>query len=259
MEENFKEEHHVKKSNEVTISKTTLWKAISGILFLMLLASIYTSGFGLFDKNPAAPTGQVVIDDDDTVPEDVVRIDTSEWDLSNEPFLGDEDAPVEIIIFDDFQCPFCARFEVQSFKQIKEYYIDTGKVKFIYMHFPLGFHPLAGPAAEATECANDQGKFWELHGKIFANQGSINKENLVKWAEEIGLNMEDFNTCFESGKYTERVKAEMEIGRLAGIQGTPSFLINGKLAVGALPMEDYQGRNGKMEKGFKSLIEEEFE
>ncbi|MBN1645001.1 thioredoxin domain-containing protein [Candidatus Woesearchaeota archaeon] len=235
--------------NTITLKKTTIWKALSAVLFLLLIASIYTSGFGIF-----TPTGGTVVEDE--TPNKVERIDTSSWDLSNEPMLGDSDAPVEMIIFDDFQCPFCARFEQQSFLEIKKDYIDTGKVKFIYMHFPLGFHSMAGPAALATECAHEQGKFWELHDKIFANQGALSEDNLKKWAEELGLDMDKFNSCYDSGKYIEQIQTEMALGQSAGIQGTPSFLINGKLAVGALPMEDYQGQSG-MEKGFTSLIEEE--
>ncbi|MBD3361759.1 thioredoxin domain-containing protein [Candidatus Woesearchaeota archaeon] len=243
------------KQSTVTIKKTTVWKALSGVLFLLLLASIYTSGFGIFDKSP---TGGTVVEDK-TKPENTIqRIDTSDWDLSNQPFLGEEDAPIEMIVFDDFQCPFCARFEQQSFQDIKKEYIDTGKVKFIYMHFPLGFHSMAAPAAEASECAKDQGKFWEYHDLIFENQGSLNEANLIKWAEELELDMDKFNTCYESGKYTEQVQAEMQLGQSAGIKGTPSFLINGKLAVGALPMDDYRGQNG-MEKGFRSLLDEELE
>ena len=243
------------QKNTVTIKKTTVWKALSGILFLLLLASIYTSGFGLFDKSP---TGGTVIDNPQAQPNapEPNIIDTSKWDLSREPILGKEDAVVEMIIFDDFQCPFCARFEQQAFLDIKKEYIDTGKVKFIYMHLPLGFHPMAQPAAEATECAHEQGKFWELHDKIFENQASLNEDNLKKWAEEIELDMDKYNTCYDTGKYSERVKEEMSLGQQSGIQGTPSFLINGKLAVGAIPFEDYQGQTG-MEKGFKSLIEEE--
>ena len=252
MEENTQEKP---KENTVTLKKSTVWKAISAVLFLLLIASIYTSGFGIFDKTP---TGGTVVEETQETQEEVTRIDTSEWDLSNEPFLGEEDAPIEMIIFDDFQCPFCARFEQQAFIDIKKDYIDTGKVKFIYMHLPLGFHSLAGPAAEATECAYEQGKFWELHDKIFANQGSLNEDNLKKWAEEIELDMDKFNSCYDDGKYKERVNEEMTLGQSIGIRGTPSFLINGKLAVGAIPFEDYQGQTG-MEKGFKSLIEEELE
>jgi len=243
-----------KKSNELTLSKVTIWKAVSGLLFLLLIASIYTSGFGLFAKT--TPTGNIAVNEPEPQELEAQRIDISSWDLSKEPMLGNKNAPVEIIVFDDFQCPFCARFEQQSFKEIKTNYIDTGKVKFIYMHFPLGFHSMAAPAAEATECAHEQGKFWELHDKIFENQASLNEENLKKWAQEIGLNMEDFNTCYSTGKYSEEVQKEMALGSSVGIQGTPSFLINGKLAVGALPMDDYMGQNG-MEKGFTKLIEEE--
>ena len=173
--------------------------------------------------------------------------------VDDDAFLGDEDAPVVVIEFSDFQCPFCRSFWRDTLPEIKSQYIDTGKVKFVYRDFPLDFHPGAMPAAQATECAEDQGKFWEMHDKIFIEQdkqggGTIQFgiDDLEKWASEMGLNTGDFNSCLDSQKYAEEVKKDSNDGRLAGVSGTPSFSINGRLIVGAQPFS-----------AFKSIIDEE--
>src|SRR3989338_8393722 len=173
--------------------------------------------------------------------------------VDDDAFLGDEDAPVVVIEFSDFQCPFCRSFWRDTLPEIKSQYIDTGKVKFVYRDFPLDFHPGAMPAAQATECAEDQGKFWEMHDKIFIEQdkqggGTIQFgiDDLEKWASEMGLNTGDFNSCLDSQKYAEEVKKDSNDCRLAGVSGTPSFSINGRLIVGAQPFS-----------AFKSIIDEE--
>src|SRR3989344_5187613 len=177
----------------------------------------------------------------------------AEVSADDDAFLGDEDAPVVVIEFSDFQCPFCRSFWRDTLPEIKSQYIDTGKVKFVYRDFPLDFHPGAMPAAQATECAEDQGKFWEMHDKIFIEQdkqggGTIQFgiDDLEKWASEMGLNTGDFNSCLDSQKYAEEVKKDSNDGRLAGVSGTPSFSINGRLIVGAQPFS-----------AFKSIIDEE--
>jgi protein-disulfide isomerase len=242
------------QKSTITLKKTTLWKAISGILFLLLLASIYTSGFGLFDNTP---TGGTVVDDNKPAPKptepDIVKFDTSKWDLSDEPFMGKADAPVTIIEYSDFECPFCKRAVDGGLKQVVEEYVDTGKAKLYFRHYPLPFHSKAQAAAEATECANEQGKFWEMHDKIFENQASLSRANLITWADELGIT--EMKECLDSGKYTDEVKNDMAEGQQGGVQGTPAFFINGRLVVGAIPFEDYQGRNG-MEQGLQSVIEE---
>lgn len=218
------------QKNTVAIKKTTIWKALSGLLFLLLLASIYTQGFGIFKTE--APTGGTVIQE-----QEPGAFDTSAWDLSDEPFLGDEDAPVTIIEFSDFECPFCARAANGPIKEVIKEYVETGKAKLIFRQLPLPFHSSAQVAAEAAECANEQGKFWELHDMIFANQGALSRANLIEWAKGIGIT--DIEECLDSGKYTAEVQADMMDGQSAGIQGTPSFLINGKLIVGAQPFEAF--------------------
>ncbi|RMF06236.1 DsbA family protein [Candidatus Woesearchaeota archaeon] len=153
----------------------------------------------------------------------------------DDPVKGDENAPVTIVEWSDFQCPFCGRFYSQTLSQIEDEYVKTGKVKIVYRDFPLSFHQHAQKAAEAAECADDQGKFWEFHDKIFENQRDLSEENLKKWAEELGLDTEKFNACLDSGEKADEVKADMQDGSAAGIRGTPGFIINGKLISGAQP------------------------
>ncbi len=151
------------------------------------------------------------------------------------PSEGSASAKVTIVEFSDFQCPFCSSFYNSSLVPMRKDYIDTGKVKIVYRHFPLGFHPEAQKAAEATECAKDQGKFWEMHDKIFLNQPSLSVANEKQWAKDLGLNSATFNQCLDSGKKAAVVSADQKAGTEAGVSGTPTFFINGKSVVGAQP------------------------
>lgn len=153
---------------------------------------------------------------------------------------GDPNAPITIVEFSDFECPFCARFYSQTLPSIQQKYIDTGKVKFVYRDFPLGFHKNAQKAAEAAQCAGDQGKYWEFHDKIFENQPSLNLENLKKWAMELNLDVNEFNQCLDSGKYYDEVQQDMKDGTAAGVKGTPAFFINGVFLSGAQPFSAFE-------------------
>lgn len=165
----------------------------------------------------------------------------------DDAYLGKENAPVTIIEFSDFQCPFCRKFWRETLPKIKQEYIDTGKAKFVYRDFPLSFHPGAQPAAEGTECAREQGKFWELHDKIFEEQekqgqGTIQffAEDVKKWATKIGLNTSKFDQCLDSGKYKQEVEKDIADGSAAGVNGTPATFINGRLVSGAQPFATFK-------------------
>lgn len=158
----------------------------------------------------------------------------------NDPFTGDENAPVVMIEFSDFECPFCGRFFNETLSQVEEKYINTGKVKFVYRDFPLSFHPNAQKAAEAGECANEQGKFWEMHDMIFENQSAIAVANLKTYAANLGLNTGQFNSCLDSGKYADEVASDVADGTAAGVSGTPTFFINGQILVGAQPFSAFE-------------------
>ena len=156
------------------------------------------------------------------------------------PSMGDEDAPVTIIEFSDFECPFCKRFNDQTFAQIKTNYIDTGKARIVFRHYPLPFHSNAQKASEASMCADDQDKFWEFHDAIFAQQTNIGVDALKQIAATLKLNTATFNSCLDSGKYTKYVQDDLAAGSAAGVSGTPSFIINGQLVVGAQPYSAFQ-------------------
>lgn len=218
----------------------------------ILIAAVLISGSLLYTrgglKSAANTGGQQQAAGNQPVPGAKVNVSAD-----NDAFLGNEKAKVTVIEFSDFQCPFCRSFWRDTVPQLKKEYIDTGKIKFVYRDYPLNFHAGAKPAAEGTECARDQGKFWELHDKIFQEQdkqgqGTIQftKTDVVKWADQIGLNMTQFNQCLDSGKYKAEVEKDFADGSAAGVSGTPTTFINGRSLVGAQPFSS-----------FKAIIDEE--
>ncbi len=178
-----------------------------------------------------APSGPVDVSEDD----DAVK--------------GDKNAPVTIVEFSDFECPFCARFYQNTLPELISEYIDKGKVKLVYRDFPLSFHPNAKPAAIAAECAREQGgdkEYYAYHDKLYDNQGSFGKENFKKWANELGLKTSQFDTCLDSDKYADEVDKDFKAGQSHGVSGTPAFFINGRKISGAQPFSV-----------FKTMIDEE--
>lgn len=152
---------------------------------------------------------------------------------------GDKNAPVTLIEYSDFECPFCERFTPTVDQVMADY---KGKVRLVYRHFPLSFHPESEPAAEASECAAEQGKFWEYHDKLFANQESLGATYYPQLAKELGLNVGKFNDCLASDRMLVVVRAQYQGGATAGVNGTPgSFIVSKKGTVspirGALPFE----------------------
>jgi protein-disulfide isomerase len=159
--------------------------------------------------------------------------------------IGADDAPVVIVEFTDFQCPFCARHVTQTFSQIKTDYIDTGKVRYVFKDFPLTIHPQAPKAAEAARCADDQGEFLTMHSLLFAHQttwsGRSDAESVFSaLAESAGLDMALFNECLSDSRYEVAVAADLEQGIRLGINGTPAFFLNGNYLSGAQPYSTFQ-------------------
>ena len=159
--------------------------------------------------------------------------------------MGDPNAPVKIIEYSDFQCPYCARFTKDTEQQLIDAYIATGKVYFEYHSFGEFIGVESRRAAEAAYCAGDQNKFWEMHDIIFANQtgenaGDFTDKRLTAFAGKLGLDAGKFNDCFASGKYAAQVAKDGVDGHGAGVASTPSFLINGKLLEGAQPFSAFQ-------------------
>ncbi|OJH34083.1 thioredoxin [Cystobacter ferrugineus] len=159
------------------------------------------------------------------------------------PSFGPKDAKVTIVEWSDFECPFCGRVG-PTLKQIKETYPKD--VRVVFRHQPLPFHPNAKPAAEASMAAHEQGKFWEYHDKLFANQRALDRASLEKYAQELGLDVARFKAALDSGKFRAKVEADSSAGAAVGANGTPTFFVNGREFVGAQPFES-----------FKRIIEDE--
>jgi protein-disulfide isomerase len=225
----------------ITIKKDALWKYSTFILAAILIVGAFAffigdggSGTGQAVNapsapNPSAPSAPVVVAD---------------VDVGDAPFKGNENAPVTLIEFTDYQCPFCSRHFTQTYPQIISQYVDTGKVKYVSMDFPLNnIHPEAQKAAEAAHCVRDQqgdDGYFAMHDKIFANQGTMSIDNYKKWAAELKVNQQEFDSCLDSGKNAGIVAAGLQEGQANGIRGTPGFLINGKPLSGAQPFSAFQ-------------------
>jgi protein-disulfide isomerase len=159
-------------------------------------------------------------------------------------FKGNSAAPVTIIEFADFQCPYCGRFAAGAWPQLDETYIQNGTVRFGYQHFAF-LGPESQWAAEASECASEQDAFWAYHDVLFErqsgeNRGAFSQDNLKQFAAEAGLNADSFAACLDSGKYASVVQSETAGAQALGVNGTPAFLVNGRPLVGAQPFEVFQ-------------------
>ena len=163
--------------------------------------------------------------------------------LGDAPVKGPASAKVTVVLFSDFQCPFCSR-ALPVMKEIEDEY--KGKVRLAFKQLPLPFHDKAHLAAQASLAANEQGKFWPYHDKLFANQGALDRPSLEKYAEELGLNMAKFKAALDSGKYKDKVDSDAKEGAAVGASGTPTFFINGTKVVGAQPFP-----------AFKTIIDQE--
>jgi len=158
-------------------------------------------------------------------------------DSSGHPSLGKKDAPITIVEFTDFQCPFCRASEA-TVKQLRTKYGD--KVRLVHMDFPLSFHSHALDAAKAARCANDQDKFWQFHDSLFANQGKLSPAELKATAKTLGMNTTQFDACFDKAKHEDEIKKDMAAGEKLGVDGTPAFFIDGRSIVGAQPLPQFE-------------------
>jgi protein-disulfide isomerase len=152
----------------------------------------------------------------------------------DDPFLGPEDAKVTIVEFSDYACPFCARAE-STIKQILKNY---PQVRWVYRDFPV--HSVGWKAAEAANCAGDQGKYWEYHDILFENQAFLTVKDLKQYAVNLGLDPIKFDSCLDSGKYASEVQKDFNDGRALGVHATPTFFVNGQVIVGAQPYYVFQ-------------------
>ncbi|PIN75476.1 disulfide bond formation protein DsbA [Candidatus Woesearchaeota archaeon CG10_big_fil_rev_8_21_14_0_10_37_12] len=215
-------------SNQLKLQ--TVLIAITLVLSLVNLYGVYN----LYQTGVSAaqPQPQVLGQEQQLGPVDV--------SVDDDPVKGAESAPIIMIEFSDFECPFCGRFYTETLPQIQENYIDTGKVKLVFRDFPLPFHPNAQKASEAAECADEQSKFWEMHDVLFEHQTALSSANLKQYAADLGLDTDQFNDCLDSGKFADEVKKDNTDGQIVGVSGTPTFFINGIQITGAQPYAAFE-------------------
>ena len=228
------------ENKNVTIKKGTFSGLVVGIIVAVAVAAFF-AGSSISDQNSNQLTQK---DLDDAIAKLELkmmqgRLPTSQPQLpakisaDNDPIIGSPDAPITIIEFSDFQCPFCARFHVQTLPSLMEEYIEQGKVKLVFRDFPIqNIHPNALPAAVAAECANDQGKFKGMHDLLFENQKQWSSletspalSTFVQYAKDLQINEEEFTSCLTEGKYIDEIRKDLEDGRNYGVTGTPGFFI----------------------------------
>ena len=230
--------------------KTTYVLGFLLIICAFLIGVLYTK-ISYLEKNGA--TGGLGTSADVTPPPAGYSLgEKVDLGKDNLPVLGKSNAKIKIVEFSDFQCPFCERFYSQNFTQLKKDYIDTGKVQLVYRHFPLtSIHPNAQKAAEASQCANDQGNFWDYHDELFTKQSEWSNldaagalEKFVEYAINLGLNGEEIRNCVSTNKTVSIIAKDVESGNKAGVNGTPTVYLNGKMiqvggsSAGALPYEE---------------------
>jgi protein-disulfide isomerase len=182
---------------------------------------------------PAAPAGQAA-EAEKTPDQDQTVFKVEAGDSQSK---GPKNAPITMVIFSDFQCPFCKRVEPTLTQIEKEY---GGKVRQVWKNYPLPFHNNAEPAAEAAMAAAAQGKFWEMHDKLFANNTALDRPSLEKYAQDMGLNMAKFKADLDGSKYKSVIESETKEGQAVGVNGTPAVFINGRKISGAYPFDMFK-------------------
>lgn len=157
---------------------------------------------------------------------------------SERPSRGPSDAPVTIVEFTDYECPYCRRYYRQTYRPLLEEF--EGEIRYVVRNYPLSIHPRARKAAEAAECAHNQDRFWDYHDHLFENADALEPADLKRYARDLGLDGEQFDECLESGAESQTVERDLATGRRLGIQGTPTFFVNGRPLVGAQPLTAFR-------------------
>jgi len=223
------------KSNVITIKKDSLWKYSTFVLL-----GIIVLGTAFFILPNKSPTGNVIQQPGQGLPTEPTAKVTV--DVEGDPVKGNADAEVTLVEFTDYECPFCQRAFQQS-TPVLDKYVEDGSLKIITKDYPLPFHAEAQKAAEAAHCARKQGgdvKYYEMHDLLFSDGVVGGITTFKQYAQQIGLNTAQFNTCLDSGEFEDEVKADLAYGSQIGVQGTPAFFMNGRLISGACPPQTFE-------------------
>jgi protein-disulfide isomerase len=195
-----------------------------------LLTGWYMWGVGNAVAAQENPGEQVQIS------ENLTRYDVP---LDDDPVLGPQDAPITVVAFSDYQCPYCKQWHDDAFERLMQEY--EGKIRFVFRDFPLNnIHPQAAPAAQAANCANEQGAFWEYHNALFSYKYDFGEQAYEQYALDLGLDAAALMECLRSGRYAGEVDADLQFAAEFGIRSTPTFFVNGIAVVGAQPYDVFK-------------------
>lgn len=216
----------------ITLTRSTFFAILIPIAFIAGLGS----GYLLWGRSGPSTTAN------NSAPVEAADQSLPRYDIPitvDDPAIGPEDAPVTVIEFSDFECPFCRRHTLETAPLILSQY--EGQVRYIFKDFPLdSIHPNATPAAEAAHCAREQGEFWAFHDLLFEMVQPLGSDSYLQYAQDLGLNMPQFTQCVDEGKYSAQVKANFDFAAQLGVRSTPTFFINGIAVVGAQPFATFQ-------------------
>jgi len=203
---------------------------------LKAIHELLLKGAQLAPAQPAAPSQEPVV--------------KASLKIAGAEILGSQNAPVTMVEFSDYQCPFCRQFHMTTFDQIRKKYVETGKIRFVTIDFPLPIHPNAEKAGEAAHCAADQRQFWPMRDTLSVNADKLSEAELPGYAQSLYMDVAAFKSCLSSGKYKQLVSDNQKKGEAVGVNGTPTFLIgkstpdgvDGIVFVGAQPIEAFESK-----------------
>jgi protein-disulfide isomerase len=228
------------KEDTLVFKRTHLYSVLLPLAFVLGLSVGYL--FWGRGSDPPPPAPQVVAAQPTAAPQQVAgtqAVRRYEVPVDDDPAIGPQDAPITLIEFSDYECPYCSRWHDQVFNKLRQEYPD--QVRIVYRDFPLSsIHPNAAPAAEAANCANEQDSFWEFHEKLFSGEYDLGEEAYLQYAEDLGLETDEFQECLESGRYSDEVMADYQFASGLGVRSTPTFFLNGIPLVGAQPYEVFK-------------------
>jgi len=202
------------------------------IFSAIVIAGLIIGGAIIYSNDSSSSSSQASLIGDEQSSE------SSKVTVTDGQIRGNSEASIVIVEFSDFECPYCANFHQTMNQVISDYPED---IKWIYKHFPLAFHEYARPTAEASECAAEQGKFWEFADQIFENQSRLGQDLYTEIVQDLGLNPDQFQECVSSRKYKDKVESDYQEGISAGVKGTPGSFINGVPLGGAVPYNQLKG------------------
>ena len=251
------------EESETSENNIIIQKSHDGKLILIIIVAVGLAAFlaGYVFANETADPEQITVQESPQILEKSSPQSPSQGPLripkiissDDDPMIGDPDAEFTIVEFSDFQCPFCAKFHSDTLPLLMQNYINNGKVNLVFRDFPIeSTHPNAVPAAHASECADDQGKFWEIHDMIFENQGNWKNMDPLqsldlfkKYSIEIGVDGDVYDSCMSTAKHIDEIKKDLEDGRDYGVTGTPGFFVGNKEVgftkiIGAQPFSSFQ-------------------